>query len=59
MFTDYAFHNIGVPQSGPVRAGDRSGRFDGIGKLVTTDPNVSGSTASSEFSDHQDSTSPR
>ncbi len=37
MFTDYAFHNIGVPQAGQYVPATDTGRFDGIGKLTTTD----------------------
>ena len=44
MFTDYAFHNIGVPQTGQYVPATDTGRFDGIGKLVTTDPTSSSST---------------
>jgi len=56
MFTDYGFHNIGVPQRGQYVPATDTGRFDGIGKLTTTDRNVVKFDRSSEFSDHQDTT---
>ena len=56
MFTDYAFHNIGVPQTGQYVPATDTGRFDGIGKLTTTDPNVVKFDRSSEFSDQHDTT---
>src|SRR6185295_18666744 len=56
MFTDYGFHNIGVPQTGQYVPTTDLGRFDGIGALITTDPNVVSFGRSSDFSDEKDDT---
>jgi cytochrome c peroxidase len=54
MFTDYAFHNIGVPQTGQYVPTTDLGRVDGISKLTTADPNVVRFDRSSDFSDKKD-----
>ena len=54
MFTDYAFHNIGVPQMGQYVPATDTGRFDGIRALVATKSNVVRFDRSSDFSDMKD-----
>jgi cytochrome c peroxidase len=55
-FTDFGFHNIGVPQSGQYVPATDAGRFDGVAALLTTNPNVTRFDRGSDFSDAKDST---
>ena len=53
MFTDFAFHNIGVPQMGQYVPAMDAGRFDAIGALVRHQ-NAVRFDRSSDFSDMKD-----
>jgi cytochrome c peroxidase len=54
MFTDYAFHNIGVPQMGQYVPAMDAGRVDAIAALVVTNPKAVRFDRASDFSDMKD-----